>query len=133
MRSLRRRSCLKVILGSGLATAVSAQPKAKNPILLDLDMQVDPAKEQELIKNFRTQFKPEAMKHPGYINVTVAKLRSALSGTAPAGLIYRFSLTFESEELRQKWIKTPEHARVWPLLENCMVSKNYTTLLFDAI
>ena len=59
------------------------------------------------------------------------KLRTALQGSAPAGVNYRFSLTYRSEELRQKWVASPEHQRVWPTIENTLTSKNYTVLLFD--
>jgi len=115
-------------------TALSAQPKtAKNPIVLYVDMQVDPAKEQEMVKNYHTIFKPAAVKFPGYIDLKIVKLRSALMGTAPAGLNYRFQLTYETEELRQKWASSDIHQKVWPTIENTLVSKNYTVLLCDAI
>ena len=59
------------------------------------------------------------------------KLRTALQGSAPAGVNYPFSLTYRSEQLRQKWVASPEHQRVWPTIENTLRSKNYTVLLFD--
>ena len=136
---MKRRSYLKSILAAGAGlTAASAQTAAprgggKNPIVLYVDMQVDPAKEQEMIKNFHTIFKPEAVKHPGYIDVKIAKLHSALMGSAPAGMNYRFQLTYQSEELRQKWIASPEHLKVWPTIENTLTTKNYTVLLCDSI
>jgi hypothetical protein len=131
---MKRRSYLKTILAAGAGLTAAAQTKAaKNPIVLYVDMQVDPAKEQEMIKNFHTIFKPEAVKHPGYIDVKIAKLRSALMGTAPAGMNYRFELTYASEELRQKWVASPEHVKVWPTIENTLVSKTYTVLLCDAV
>ena len=47
---------------------------------------------------------------------------------------YRFQLTFASEELRQKWITSADHKRVWPPMEATMMdTKNYTVLLCDAI
>jgi hypothetical protein len=132
---MKRRSYLKTILaaGAGLTTATAQTKAAKNPITLYVDMQVDPAKEQEMIKNFHTIFKPEAVKHPGYVDVKIVKLRSALMGTAPAGMNYRFELTYASEELRQKWIASPEHVKVWPTIENTLASKSYTVLLCDAV
>ena len=96
-------------------------------------MQVDPAKEQEMIRNFHTIFKPAGAKFPGYIDVKILKLRTALQGSAPAGMNYRFQLTYESEELRQKWINSDVHQKVWPTIENTLVNKNYTVLLLDAI
>lgn len=119
--------------GAGV-TAITAQTKAaKKPIVLHVDMQVDPAKEQEMIKNFHSTFKPAAVKFPGYIDVKVLKLRSALQGSAPTGMNYRFQLVYESEEMRQKWINSDIHKKAWPTIENTLVNKNYTVLLFDSI
>ena len=100
-------------------------------IQLHVDLAVDPAREKEMRHNFETIFRPEAARHPGYIDVKMLKLRTALQGSAPAGVNYRFSLTYRSEELRQKWVASPEHQRVWPTIENTLTSKNYTVLLFD--
>ncbi|MES1261108.1 MAG: hypothetical protein ABUS49_05160 [Acidobacteriota bacterium] len=132
---MKRRSYLKTLLAAGAgAAAGSAQTRTvKNPIVLYVDMQVDPAKEQEMIKNFHTIFKPAGMKFPGYIDVKIVKLRSALQGSAPAGMNYRFQLTYESEEMRQKWINSDIHKKVWPTIENTLVNKNYTVLLCDSI
>jgi hypothetical protein len=128
---MKRRSCLKALLAAG-ATANSALPAhSRNPIQLHVDLAVDPAKEKEMLHNFETIFRPEAAKHPGYIDVKMLKLRHAIQGGAPAGVNYRFSLTYQSEELRQKWIASPEHQRVWPTIENTLSSKDYTVLLFD--
>jgi hypothetical protein len=106
---------------------------AKNPIVLYVDLSVDPAKEQEMIHNFKTVFKPAATRFSGYVDVKMLKLRSALQGTAPAGVNYRFQLTYESEELRQKWVASDVHQKVWPTIENTLASKNYQILLFDAV
>lgn len=131
---MKRRSYLTAMLAAvaGLKGA-SAQTAAKKPIVLHVDLSVDPAKEQEMLRNYRTVFKPEAVKYPGYIDVKMLKLRSALQGTAPAGINYRFQLTFESEELRQKWISSDIHKKVWPTIENTLTSKNYLILLFDSM
>ena len=59
------------------------------------------------------------------------KLRSALMGKAPEGVNYRFSLTYQSEDLRQKWVASDIHQKVWPTIENTLSSKNYSVLLFD--
>ena len=96
-------------------------------------MQVDPAKEQEMIRNYHSIFRPTAMKHKGFIDVKILKLRTALLGKAPAHMNYRFQLTYESEELRQKWIASADHQMAWPTIENTLVTKDYTVLLCDAI
>ena len=66
---------------------------------------------------FHSQFVPEAVKHEGYMRVKLLKRRTVLQGTAPASHNYRFELEFESEELRQRWIASPGHQRVWPPIE----------------
>ena len=111
--------------------ATSAFAAAAHPIVLEVDLSVDPAREKEMLENFDNTFKPAAVKYPGYIDVKMLKLRSALMGTAPAGLNYRFSLTYQSEEMRQKWVASDIHQRVWPTIEKTLKSKDYRVLLFD--
>lgn len=111
----------------------SAQ-NAKNPIVLNCDLAVDPAREQEMLRHFRNTFKPAAEKFPGYIDLKMLKLRTAYQGAAPAGINYRFQLTYQSEELRQKWIKSDVHQKVWPPIENMLTNKaTYPVLLFDSV
>jgi hypothetical protein len=133
---MKRRSYLKVMLAASAALPAGAQEakkQAQNPIVLYVDLAVDPAKEKEMVHNFHTIFKPAAIKHPGYIDVRISKLRSAIQGPAPGGGVnYRFELTFKSEELRQKWIASDVHIKVWPTIENTLTNKNYSVLLFDA-
>ena len=130
-----RRTYLKTMLAgagafSGSAAALRAAPTPAHPIQLHADLSVDPAKEQEMLHNFKTLFKPAASKQPGYIDVQMLKLRSAIQGNA-SGSNYRFELIFASEELRQKWAASAIHQKVWPTIENTLTSKNYTVLLFD--
>jgi antibiotic biosynthesis monooxygenase (ABM) superfamily enzyme len=129
-KTMKRRTYLKTVLAAATGTAVGNAAPA-HPIVLDVDLVVDPAKEKEMLHNFETVFKPAAVKYPGYIDVKILKLRSALQGSAPAGMNYRFSLTYQSEEMRQKWIHSDIHQRVWPTVENTLLNKNYTVLLFD--
>ena len=47
-------------------------------IQVHVDLAVDPAKEQEMLRYFQTVFRPAAMKFRGYIDVRMLKvLRSA--------------------------------------------------------
>ena len=55
--------------------------------ILHVDLAVDPAKEQEMLKNFRTIFRPAAANSPDIIDVKMLKLRTAVQGEAPAGRI----------------------------------------------
>jgi hypothetical protein len=111
---------------------VRAQTAAKNPIVLYCDLSVDPKREEEMLNNFHTIFQPAAEKFEGYIDVKILKLRTVYTGSAPAGMNYRFQLTYASEELRQKWAKSAIHQKVWPTVENTLSTKNYSTLLFDS-
>jgi phytoene dehydrogenase-like protein len=100
-------------------------------IQLHVDLAVDPAKEAAMLRHFTTVFRPAAAKFAGYVDVRMLKLRSALMGGAPAGLTYRFSLTYQSEELRRKWATSEVHAGVWGPMEKALSSPNYAVLLFD--
>jgi heme-degrading monooxygenase HmoA len=102
-------------------------------IELHVDLTVDLAKEQELLHNFQTIFKPAASQQPGYIDVKLLKLRETIYGSAPAEANYRFALRFESEELRQQWIATPTHQAVWPAIENTLSNNNFNVLLYAAV
>lgn len=116
---------------AGAIPAAAQVAHAAQSIQLHVDLVVDAAKEKEMLKNFTTIFRPAASKQPGYIDLKMLKLRSTLQGKAPAGVNYRFALTFQSEELRQKWVASEVHQKVWPTIENTLASKNYTVMLFD--
>jgi heme-degrading monooxygenase HmoA len=132
---MKRRTYLKSILAGAGSLALAGPDRlhaaAGGKIQLHVDLAVDPAKEQEMLHNFKTVFRPAAAKQPGYIDVQMLKLHSAIQGSAPAGVNYRFALTFASEELRQKWVASDVHKKVWPTIENTLSSKDYTVLLFD--
>jgi len=127
---MRRRTCLQAVLGSAWLTLLRGAGSG-HPIQLHVDLAVDPAREQEMLHHFHTTFRPAASKQPGFLDVKILKLRSALAGAAPTGANYRFELTFASEEQRQAWVKTPTHQQVWPGIEKTLLSKNYAVLLYD--
>lgn len=107
---------------------------ATQPIVLYCDMPVDPAREQEMLDNYHRHFKPAAESFPGYIDLKIVKLRKVMQGPPPPPAVnYRFQLTYESEEARQKWIASAIHKKNWPLIENTLVDKNYQILLTDAV
>ena len=123
------------MLGAGAALSVAnAQTKPDSkPIYLFVEMDVDPAREKEMLTFFHNEFVPEARKHQGYLGVRMLKLRQVFQG--PTQVIpYRFEIVYESEELRQKWIKSPGHDRVWPSLEKMLKSTaNYPVVLYDEV
>jgi hypothetical protein len=115
----------------GLATPAKAQTKH---IRLYVEMDVAAAREKEMLETFHNTFVPEAVKHEGYIRVKMLKRRSMIQGTAPMNHNYRFELEFESEELRQKWIASAGHQRVWPLVEKTITTqKTYPVVLYDEV
>jgi len=120
------------MLGLGrFATTAQAQTKH---IRLYVEMDVAPGREKEMLDTFHNTFVPEAVKHEGYIRVKMLKRRTIIQGTAPASHNYRFELEFESEALRQKWIASPEHQRVWPLVEKTITTqKTYPVVLYDEV
>ena len=103
-------------------------------IRLYVEMDVPAAREREMLDTFHNTFVPEAVKHQGYIRVKMLKRRTVLMGTAPSTHNYRFELEFENEELRQKWIASAGHQRVWPLVDRTMTTqKNYPVVLYDEV
>jgi hypothetical protein len=119
-------------LGFGrLATTARAQTKH---IRLYVEMDVAPAREKEMLETFHNVFVPEAVKHEGYIRVKMLRRRTIIQGTAPMNHNYRFELEFESEALRQKWIASAGHQRVWPPVERTMTTlKDYPVVLYDEV
>jgi hypothetical protein len=113
--------------------AAVAQAQTKH-IRLYVEMDVPTAREREMLDAFHNTFVPEAVKHQGYIRVKMLKRRTVLQGTTPPAHNYRFELEFENEELRQKWIASAGHQRVWPLVERTMgTQKNYPVVLYDEV
>lgn len=134
---MNRRGILKSMFGAVAATAAVAgfaptvRAKTKH-IRLYVEMDVDPVQEREMLDLFHNQFVPEAVKHEGYMRVKLLKRRTVLQGTAPTTTNYRFELEFESEELRQRWIASPGHQRVWPPIEKFIKTQGtYPVVLYD--
>ena len=134
---MKRRSCLQAMLGAVAGAvlppiALADFPSGNDrPIQLHADMAVDPAKEQEMLEFLEQKFRPAAAQQPGYIDLKMLKLKSALRGAAPPGANYQFVLTFASEALRQKWVATETHKQLWPIIESSLTDKNYSRLLYE--
>jgi hypothetical protein len=133
-RGLLRSAVLAAVAALGLGRfAPRAAAKGKH-IRLYVEMDVAPAREREMLDTFHRVFVPEAEKHEGYVHVKMLKRRTILQGTAPASHNYRFELEFENEELRQKWIASAAHQRVWPPVERTMTTqKDYPVVLYDEV
>jgi hypothetical protein len=136
---MNRRGILRsafVATAAALGAGRWAAPAAAQTrhIRLYVEMDVPPERERGMLQTFHDTFVPEAVKHDGFIRVKMLKRRSILQGTAPAAHTYRFELEFESEELRQKWIASAGHQRVWPLVERTMTTqKDYPVVLYDEV
>ena|SRR3981081_4345909 len=96
------------------------------PIELHCDLDVDPAKEKALVNTFHTVFKPTISKQPGFLSVTLWKLRAAALG-------YRLAIRFQDEEQRAAWVATDDHQRVWPQMEQNLKGSKFTATLWDKI
>jgi hypothetical protein len=93
------------------------------------------AREKEMLSHFHTVFAPAATKFEGYIDVKILKLRTTIQGGPPAaGVNYRFQLTYRNEELRQKWVNSDTHTKVWAGIAATMKNpSDFQVLLFDAM
>ena len=103
------------------------------PIQLHADLAIDPGREGEAVRYFETVYRPTASRFEGYIDLRLLKLQAALVGSAPAGINYRFSIMFSSEELRQQWVASDAHQEVWGTLETFLPKRDYNFLLFEVI
>ena len=72
------------------------------PIQLHADLAVDPDREADAVRYFETTYRPTASRFDGYVDLRLLKLQAALVGSAPAGVNYRFSITFTSEDELQR-------------------------------
>ena len=133
-RGILRSAFVAAAAALGVDRAAGPAGAQTRHIRLYVEMDVPAGREREMLEAFHGTFVPEAVKHEGYIRVKMLKRRSIVQGTAPAAHNYRFELEFESEALRQKWIASPEHQRVWPLVERTMTTqKDYPVVLYDEV
>lgn len=133
-RGLLRSALVAAAAALGLDRFATREAAKSRHIRLYVEMDVVPAREREMLDTFHRVFVPEAEKHEGYLRVKMLKRRTILQGTAPANHNYRFELEFQSEELRQKWIASAGHQRVWPPVERTMTTlKDYPVVLYDEV
>ena len=97
------------------------------------DLAINPSREVEALHYFETVYRPTASRFEGYVDVKLLKLEAALAGSAPAGINYRFSITFTTEAHRRKWKASEAHERVWGTLETFLTKHDYDFLLFEVL
>ncbi|MBL8230372.1 MAG: hypothetical protein JNL98_17920 [Bryobacterales bacterium] len=100
------------------------------PIQLHVDLEVDAGKEADLVKTFKTVFRPTISKQQGFVDVKLMKLRSVPVGVAPSTR-WRLLISFTTEELRQKWVAADDHQQVWPQMEKCLTGNKFSAVLYD--
>ncbi len=113
--------------------AAQPAPEETKGAVLHCDLTVDPAREAELLQYFHEVFRPVAETFEGFRDLKILKLRTLIQGTAApaAGPQYRFHLSYDSEALRQVWTNSPEHAALWPNIEDTLMDKGYPVVLYD--
>lgn len=127
---MNRRRSLQVMAVCSAAALTMESAVGKEPIQLHVDLEVDPAKEAEVLKNYKDIFRPTISKQPGFVDVKLLKLRSVPVGDAPKTR-YRLLISFQTEEQRLKWVATDDHQRVWPSIEKNLTGKKFGAVLYD--
>ena len=79
---MNRRDYLKAVAvgASALGTAPAGRAAAKNPIQLHVDLDVDPAREKEMLGNFRDVFQPQG--HPVLVQMATQSEDAAIDRCA---------------------------------------------------
>ncbi len=127
---MNRRSYFKTMAALGAATTV-ARAAGSTGIQLHVEMDVDPAREKELLANYKQTFHPAIIKQPGFVDVKLMKFRTVASGSAQPSL-YRLLIAFQTEEHRLKWVATDLHQHVWPTLSKTLKNpEKVTAVLYD--
>ena len=130
---MNRRTCLKTVALAGVGALPVAAQKSKPPIQLHVDLDVDPSKEKDLLAAYRTHFRPAISKQPGFVEVKLMKMVSAVVGAPPAHTSYRLLISFQTEDQRKTWVATPTHQEVWPKMEANLKGDKYTAALFQVV
>ena len=113
---MNRRYSLSILVATTITAAI-AHGQPPNPIQLHVDLQVQPGKETELIDNYKKVFSPVIRKQPGFVDVKLLKFRALMDGKAPGDFGYRLVISFDTEANRQRWVKSAQHQKVWPVIE----------------
>ncbi|MBK9167882.1 MAG: hypothetical protein IPM24_10500 [Bryobacterales bacterium] len=123
---MNRRESIQALAAVGAASALGNTARAAaNPIQLHVDLEVNPAMEQEMVKNYHATFRPTMSKQPGFVSVTLIKKRQEFG--------YRLIISFQTEELRKAWVAHDDHQRAWPTIEKCLTGKKFTGTLYDVV
>jgi len=96
-----------------------------------LSTQLDPEEFREVIQAYQQTCGAVVSQFEGYIDLQLLKLQQAVTGSAPPGVNYRFSISFSTEALRQRWVASAEHQQVWGALDAFLTTHDVAFLLFE--
>ena len=130
---MNRRHYLDILIATGITAAIAHGQAPSLPIQLHVDLQVQSGRENELINNYKNVFSPVIRKQPGFVDVKLLKFRSLLDGKAAGEFGYRLVISFDTEENRQRWVKSPPHQKVWPEIEKTLKAGQMSVVLYDTI
>ena len=94
--------------------------------MIELHIYLEPhdGKEEELTALYAKEYIPGIKKQAGFQRTTLLKKRDALRE-------YQINITFESEDLRIKWVESSEHTEIWPKI--VALCQNISWTGFDTI
>jgi len=92
-------------------------------IQLHVDLEVDPAREADLVKTYKEVFRPTISRQPGFVEVALLKARK--NGA------WRLLISFAAEEQRLTWVASDDHQVVWPQMEANLTGSKFSADLFD--
>jgi heme-degrading monooxygenase HmoA len=97
------------------AAAVPAAAQSAKPMMLHVDLAVEPSQDAALKETYENVFRPVIRKQPGFVDVRLQKFRLARAGDGAAR--YKLLISFRTEEQRETWVASADHQRVWPQME----------------
>ena len=79
--------------------------------VLHVDLELKPGAAPALEKTYREVFRPAISAQEGFADVALLRPRSE-------GEDYRLVIVFQSEPLRQEWVASDLHQKVWPQMQS---------------
>ena len=115
------RFLLTAILLAASVAPLAAQKKefdVPGPIELHIYLTAKPGQEKELERVYKEVFFPAVSRQEGF--------RSSQMMRKPNSNEFTVRLSFNSEELRLKWVASAEHQKAWPALSGLSAKTSYT-------
>jgi antibiotic biosynthesis monooxygenase (ABM) superfamily enzyme len=113
------------------AISLPAAAQTAKPMMLHVDVLVDPSHDAALKETYEKVFRPTIGKQPGFVSVRLQKFRVARAGNTPPAGAYKLLISFQTEEQRETWVASADHQRVWPQMEKHL--KLVNAFVYDEI